>query len=364
MTDNNTSKLLELIKPETNFDISLTPPAPDYSDLNNWAASPDTEGQQFYVPDSSFEVNKDNNDVDVFYIHPTGFYEKKWNSDMNKNKSAYERTEIMLGNQASAFNNSCNIYGPEYRQATYYSFFDRDTNGRKALDLAYSDIEAAFIFFTEYLNKDKPFIIAAHSQGALHAHRLIHKMIDNTKLQNRFICAYVIGYILPETYYKNIFPNIHKSSSYNDTNCLISWSTVVDGFKRDREKTLFWKPDGWSVELMKQKIVSTNPFAWTNDSDWHTDSENKSIINKAQNYDFTDRLKEEHTGTKKSIGLTRIQGFSSSLNNETGLLETKGPLIDNIKKMKYFNGDLHPFDVMLFWGTLRQNVRDRIDAYL
>jgi hypothetical protein len=32
--------------------------------------------------------------------------------------------------------------------------------------------------------------------------------------------------------------------------------------------------------------------------------------------------------------------------------------------MKYFNGDLHPFDIMLFWGTLRQNIKDRIDAFI
>ena len=31
-----------------------------------------------------------------------------------------------VSNQASAFNGSCNIYAPEYRQATYYSFFDKD----------------------------------------------------------------------------------------------------------------------------------------------------------------------------------------------------------------------------------------------
>ena len=46
------------------------------------------------------------------------------------------------------------------------------------------------------------------------------------------------------------------------------------------------------------------------------------------------------------------------------LVEAKGPLIKNIEKMKFFNGDLHSFDVMLFWGTLRQNVKDRIDAFL
>ena len=100
MSDKNTLKLLELIKPLTEFDISLSPKKPDYSDSTNWAALPDIEGQQFYVPNDTFEVNKINNDVNVFYIHPTGFYEKNWNSDMGKNKSAYERTEIMLGNQA------------------------------------------------------------------------------------------------------------------------------------------------------------------------------------------------------------------------------------------------------------------------
>ena len=53
------------------------------------------------------------------------------------------------------------------------------------------------------LNEDKPFIIAAHSQGALHAQRLINKMVDNTDLKNKLVCAYVIGYIMPEKYYSN-----------------------------------------------------------------------------------------------------------------------------------------------------------------
>ena len=64
---------------------------------------------------------------------------------------------------------------------------------------------------------------------------------------------------------------------------------------------------------MKQKIISTNPFSWTNDNKWHSNEINKSIINKAQNYDFLDRFRKEHTGTKKSIGLTRIQGFMQCL---------------------------------------------------
>ena len=363
MTENYFSKFLELIQPESDFDNTEIPSAPDYSDIYFWAATPNSDGQQFYVPDSSYTVSKDN-DVDVFYIHPTGYYEKTWNSNMDKNRSAFERTEIMLGNQASAFNGSCNIYAPEYRQATYYAFFDKDNSGKKALDLAYKDIESAFEYFVEELNQSRPFIIAAHSQGALLAQRLLNQKINNTKLQERFICAYVIGYMIPDKYYDHLFPNIKMSEKFNDTNCIISWSTVVEGFKRNKEKTLFWKPNGWSIELMSQKVMSVNPFSWTRDSLWHENSLNKSIINKAQNYDFTDRFRKEHSGTKKSIALTRLQGFCASLNTESGLIEVKGPLIQNIEKMKFFNGDLHSFDVMLFWGTLRQNVKDRIDAFL
>ena len=364
MTDYHFKKFLDLVEPNIEFDHNEAASRPDYSNLTNWAATPESDVQQFYIPDESFQVNKKNNDVDVFYIHPTGFYEKKWNSNMDRNKSAFERTEIMLANQASAFNESCNIYAPEYRQATYFAFFDKNQNGKKALDLAYTDVESAFDYFIENNNYDKPFIVAGHSQGALHAQRLIINRIQGTSLQERFICAYAIGYMIPDNLYDDLFPSIKRSENYNDTNCIVSWSTVVEGFKRSREKTPFWTPNGWTSEPMVQKIVSTNPFSWTNDSDWHLSPQNKSIINKSQDYDFTDQISIAHTGTKKSIGLTRVQEFSASLNDKSGLVETRGPLIDNIKKMKFFSGDLHSFDMMLFWGTLRQNVKDRIKTFV
>ena len=364
MTDYHFKKFLDLVEPNIEFDHNEAASRPDYSNLTNWAATPESDVQQFYIPDESFQVNKKNNDVDVFYIHPTGFYEKKWNSDMDRNKSAFERTEIMLANQASAFNECCNIYAPEYRQATYFAFFDKNQNGKKALDLAYTDVESAFDYFIENNNNDKPFIVAGHSQGALHAQRLIINRIQGTSLQERFICAYAIGYMIPDNLYDDLFPSIKRSENYNDTNCIVSWSTVVEGFKRSREKTPFWTPNGWTSEPMVQKIVSTNPFSWTNDSDWHLSPQNKSIINKSQDYDFTDQISIAHTGTKKSIGLTRVQEFSASLNDKSGLVETRGPLIDNIKKMKFFSGDLHSFDMMLFWGTLRQNVKDRIKTFV
>jgi hypothetical protein len=247
MDDEKLYNLLDYIKPTNSFIDSAQPSKPDYSNMDNWAAYPQKNGQQFYTPDQLYTVNKLNNEVDVFYIHPTGFFEKAWNSTMDKSRSAYERTEVMLANQATAFNDSCNIYAPEYRQATYYSFFAKDADGTLALDLAYEDIEASFKFFIENLNSGRPFIIYGHSQGGLLAQRLIANEVQGKPLQERMVCAYAIGYIIPEVYYDGLFPLIPASKSYNDTNCIVSWSTVAEGFKREREKTVFWRPSGWTV---------------------------------------------------------------------------------------------------------------------
>ena len=87
----------------------------------------------------------------------------------------------MLAGQASAFNSSCDIYAPEYRQATFFSFFDETGDGQKALERAYKDVENAFFQFLEFIG-EKPFFIASHSQGTLHGQQLISKHIDGTNL--------------------------------------------------------------------------------------------------------------------------------------------------------------------------------------
>jgi hypothetical protein len=116
---------------------------------------------------------------------------------------------------------------------------------------------------------------------------------------------------------------------------------------------------------MDQKIYSINPYSWTDNSDWFSQpSWHSSIITKADNYDFADRLSNTHSGTNKSIQYSSTQDFLARLNPLTGLLETKGPLVDRYKKIRYFDGDLHSYDVMLFWGCLRKNIKDRINAFI
>jgi hypothetical protein len=50
MDDEKLYDLLKYIKPINSFDNTEHPSAPDYSNLDNWAAYPDKDAQQFYVP--------------------------------------------------------------------------------------------------------------------------------------------------------------------------------------------------------------------------------------------------------------------------------------------------------------------------
>ena len=54
MDDEKLYDLLKYIKPINSFDNTEHPSAPDYSNLDNWAAYPDKDAQQFYVPSSKY----------------------------------------------------------------------------------------------------------------------------------------------------------------------------------------------------------------------------------------------------------------------------------------------------------------------
>ena len=58
MADENLLKLLELVKPESDFVSSESPAEPDYSLKDNWAALPEINGYQDLVPSNSYLTSK------------------------------------------------------------------------------------------------------------------------------------------------------------------------------------------------------------------------------------------------------------------------------------------------------------------
>ena len=165
-------KFFSSITPKQSFSSLTSPNAPDYAKQESWAAFPGKKSVALLEPkmESQNKLKK----IDCFFIHPTGFFLKEWNFDMNPDSATSQRTDLMLATQATVFNNECNIYAPEYRQATFAAISQNlGSNSSQALDLAYLDVKEAFRYFLENHSEDKPFFLASHSQGSLHAQRLL-----------------------------------------------------------------------------------------------------------------------------------------------------------------------------------------------
>ena len=64
----------QLGKPDHDFDPTTAPPAPDYSEAENWAALPDKDDFSDKLPLGITNPNKPGKaPVDVFFVHPTGY---------------------------------------------------------------------------------------------------------------------------------------------------------------------------------------------------------------------------------------------------------------------------------------------------
>ena len=343
------------------FDNFTPPPRPNYKDLDSWAAHPLLEhGPEKLTPNE--EVSNNSNHAAVFYIHPTGYFGKTWNATIDKNTPHFERTLGMLAGQASAFNLSCDIYAPEYRQATFFSFFDETGDGQKALARAYEDVENAFFTFLELIG-DRPFFIASHSQGTLHGQQLISKHIDGTNLYKRMIAAYLIGYPILKRDIGQLFKQIDICKSPEQINCVIAWCTV-DEMANLEGVSWSWDPKGWKRLNRNDILFGTNPISWTIDNEWISTKENNSVL-KLDIWDQSIKglTKKEPSGDPINISLFNNASFYVRLSDK-GLAEVKGNFLKRFDSIEFGLGNLHVVDYSLFWGSIRKNVELRLNEYL
>jgi hypothetical protein len=103
--------------PETPFDKTPLPLAPDYSQEKYWAALPNKKDGADWVPvNSGFTDEQANAPVDVFFIYPTAaFYGDYWVAGFDNWLHLAAVDYGILPQQASAFNATGKIYAPRYR---------------------------------------------------------------------------------------------------------------------------------------------------------------------------------------------------------------------------------------------------------
>ena len=230
------------------FDKSPEIVKPNYSDKDSWAVLPEN------IPDeiSIFNIDENKKEADVFYIYPTLIDSKnqgEWNSDIWNEDIRNDVINRPVKYQASAWLDAGNLYVPYYRQAHIRVFNDKfRVDGDKALNLAYNDIKEAFTYYLENFNNDKPFIIASHSQGTVHAKRLIAEFIDGKELQKKLIAAYLVGIKV----FKDEFKNIKPMNSANETGGFVTWNTFKFNKYPRKDNYENWFKGG----------VTTNTITW------------------------------------------------------------------------------------------------------
>ena len=346
-------EIFSSITPQNNFDPKKVPVKPDYEDKYFWAAFPGKESVANLTTERPADTK--NFDVDCFFVHPTGFFLKDWNFKIDHNTATYQRTELMLATQASAFNNCSNIYAPEYRQATFAAISqDQGKNSMQALELAYNDVKVAFEKFINDFSNDKPFFLAAHSQGALHAQRLLSENCFKDFFREKLLSAYLIGYPIEKNYLNDLG---FRSSKYpEDIGSIIQFQTV--GEQAIRQKLKYWMPNGDSYSLEKiQDLATTNPISWDDSKEWHINSLDSLLMPKTSGispiFDYT--AIKNNGSEVKSIAFAADQNFSAKI-SKSGFVETRGTAIDRILRNDFTGQkDLHIWDYQIFWNHIRKN---------
>lgn len=244
--------------PAKPFAATLAPPAPDYSQGGAWMAFPGRGGPERSTPPGFTPVDEAKAPADVFFIHPTTYLKNDvWNA-------AYDvdgpyNNPVILG-QISIFNGCCRLYAQHYRQASLHGL----KNSPPAVALAYADVARAFRFYIDHENHGRPFIIAAHSQGAYLAVRLLQDEILATPLKQQLVAAYVVGTYVPSNFGELGLP---PCESARQTGCIMGWNTSQTGrdgaLMQVRKARYWWR--GAERNSGDLPAVCTNPLTWTSD---------------------------------------------------------------------------------------------------
>jgi len=298
------------------------PFAPNYSTENNWVALPFVEDKADIIPNAETWVSDSLKKVDVFFIYPTLYTRKSaktWTADILDKKVNRKVKNQTIRYQASVFNKSTRIYAPRYRQAHVDVFDNMDSLRYKVLDFAYQDVKRAFIYYLNNYNNDRPIIIASHSQGTVHARRLLKEFFENEKMKSKLVCAYLVGF--------GVYPKDYKTltlcKNADETNCFVTWSSFKDGFDYELSKGDYLVGE-----------TSVNPISW----------------------DPNNKMAEGEVSILLSVKSAKKYHTEARLKDNMLWVKTKTPLVKSWNIM-------HLVDYNLFWYSIRENVKNRIDKY-
>jgi pimeloyl-ACP methyl ester carboxylesterase len=299
-----------------------SPQATDYSKAAHWLSLPVVTEK-----------------VDIFYLYPTA-----WTSTDpdNPHVCAIDEPTMLtqapeaFARQATAFETVGNIYAPFYRQDNGSSINRLET----IAGIPTSDAVAAFDYYINHFNNNRPFILVGHSQGATVLSNLLAGYIkDHPDVYSRMIAAYVIGNPITDAYLA-ANPHLKFAEGPDDTGVIISYNTEAP------------------------VVIGTNPVLYgmvghvINPINWKTDE--------------TYADKSESLGSfmpDHSLVLQTMPHYADAqIDIAHGVLvcsTAEEPFISDLETLAGFpKGVYHSFDIPLYYYDLRANAQNRVNKYL
>jgi hypothetical protein len=302
----------------------------DYSKTGNWMVA-ETSGAK---------------DVDVFYIYPSNYTPGEGEPSIGDidNAGMLKGAQAIYERQATAFSTVCNLYAPYYRQvdATFCLKLTTEQEWSLIRYQASQDLSRALDYYFEHWNQGKPFIICGHSQGSENTLALLqdyfHKDASHKALLSRMVAAYPIGFSVTDSYL-NDNPDIPFATSATDTGVIVSWNTEGPANK------------GKHNAVVKPNTHSINPINWKTDGTPAPASDNLGSL----------------TSTDEGIVIPGIA--DATVDVERGVVvvsaeAAKSFAVPAAMQALFGPESYHGQDYGFFYLNIRQNVQDRINAYL
>lgn len=337
--------LLKQATPRGHFEAPAPSSGPDYSRLENWVARPELDpamNSSLWRPSNWPPSTLQTRHAAAFYVHPTTYLERdRWNAPLRLSGHTDSRTRLFLQSQASAFSDFAEVWAPRYRQAAFGAFLLDSDDARKALDLAYSDVRAAFDEFLKRVS-DRPIILAGHSQGALHLMRLLTDRKD--QLKDRLVAAYVVGWPistaadLPELG----FPACEES---DQAGCILSWMTFAEPANPSLVLDQWKGSKGLNGgDRRREDILCVNPLTGIRDGDASPAANLGTLVPSGDL--TTAMLVPGVVGGHCKRGLLILDGKLPAL----------GPYV-------LPGNNYHVYDYALFWDAIRRDAERRMAAW-
>jgi hypothetical protein len=332
--------------PTAKFQDAAAAPASAYSDKSLWIARPDIGGNpSLWTPPGVAGPGAGPAQAEVFFVHPTSYLERsRWNATLDDKDSQW-RARLFVESQASAFNGIGEVWAPKYRQATFGAFLTSKAEAGRALDLAYRDVLAAFDYFLAHAPRDRPIILAGHSQGSLHLTRLLADRIAGRPEAKRVVAAYVIGWPVSMT---ADLPRLGlpACASADQAGCILSWQSFAEPADPKMVTDAYDSSNGFTgAPRGGSPMLCVNPLTGTQGAEAPASANLGTLI---PNADLTEgRLQAPGVAARCDV-----RGFL--------LLGTGAPALGPYVLP---GNNYHVFDYALFWANVRADAARRLAAW-